>query len=314
MFNIVEKRRWYFIVSGLLILLGIAAMVVSTARFGAPVRLSIDFTGGSLFVLHFEGPADDASIRAVFAEHGLSDVIVQRVQRLGEQEENAWQVRTAEATSDQVQAILADLEAQIAPIDRDLLTYGTVSPVVGAEVTQAAGLAVAVASFIILAFIWWSFRRVPHAFRYGAVAIIGMLHDILIALGFYALMGIVRGWEVDALFLTAILTVSGFSVQDTIVVFDRIRENLPRYRGESFERVVNRSILETIHRSLATQLNAIFVMVAIILFGGETIRPFIATMLVGMLSGTYSSIFIAVPLIVVWERRTSRRASAQALA
>ena len=309
MFNIVEKRRWYFIGSTIAILLGIAAMIVSQVQFGTPVRLSIDFTGGSLFVIHFKAPTDEATIRQVFAEHGLDEAIVQR---LGKPEDNAWQIRTRETSSEEVQAILEDLEKRAAPVDRDLLTYETVSPIIGAEVTQAAGIAVLVASLIILAFIWWSFRRVPHAFRYGAAAIIAMLHDILIALGFYALMGVLRGWEVDALFLTAILTVSGFSVQDTIVVFDRIRENLPRYRGEPFERVVNRSILETIHRSLATQLNAIFVMIAIILFGGETIRPFISTMLVGMLSGTYSSIFIAVPLVVVWELAASRRQAAAA--
>jgi len=311
MFNIVEKRRWYFIGSGIAILLGIAAMIVSLARFGTPVRLSIDFTGGSLFVLHFEAPADEEAIREVFAVHGLDEAIVQR---LGRPEEHTWQVRTREATPEQVQAILDDLDAQVAPVNRDLLTYETVSPIVGSEVTQAAGIAVLVASFIILAFIWWSFRKVPHAFRYGASAIIAMLHDLMIALGFYALMGVLQGWEVDALFLTAILTVSGFSVQDTIVVFDRIRENLPRYRGEPFERVANRSILETIHRSLATQLNAIFVMIAIILFGGETIRPFISTMLVGMLSGTYSSIFIAVPLVAVWERAAAHRETARATA
>ena len=310
MFNIVEKRRWYFIASGIAILLGVAAMVVSLIQFGTPVRLSIDFTGGSRFVFRFEGAADEAGIREVFATHGLEDAIVQR---LGVIEENTWQVRTREAAPEQVQAILDDLESRVAPVDRNLLTYEAVSPIIGGEVTRAARLAVLVAAFVILAFIWWSFRKVPHAFRYGASAILAMLHDILIALGFFALMGIVQGWEVDALFLTAILTVSGFSVQDTIVVFDRIRENLPRYRGEPFERVVNRSILETIHRSLATQLNAIFVMIAIILFGGESIRPFISTMLVGMLSGTYSSIFVAVPLMVVWERVAERRAPASAV-
>ncbi len=304
MFNLVEKRRWYFIGSGIVILLGILAMVVSTLRFGTPVRLSIDFTGGSIFVLTFDTPVDEEMIREVFAENGVSEAIVQRV---GAAEEKTWQVRTKEMSPEQVQAVLGGFEERGAPVRRDLLTYETVSPIVGGEVTRAAGGAVLVASLIILAFIWWSFRRVPHAFRYGAAAIIGMVHDLLIALGFFALMGILRGWEVDALFLTAILTVSGFSVQDTIVMFDRIRENLPRYRTEPFERVVNRSILETIHRSLATQLNAIFVMVAIILFGGATIRPFISTMLVGMLSGTYSSIFIAVPLVVVWERMSERR-------
>jgi preprotein translocase SecF subunit len=311
MFDIVQRRRWYLVGSVIVILLGITAMVVSTVRFGTPVRLSIDFTGGSLFVFQFDAPADEAGIRQVLSAHGLDDAIVQR---LGSEEQNSWQVRTREAAPDQVRSILADLDEQVATVNRELLTYETVSPIVGTEVTQAAGIAVLVASVIILAFVWWSFRRVPNAFRYGAAGIVAMLHDILVALGFYALMGIVRGWEVDALFLTAVLTVIGFSVQDTIVVFDRIRENIPRYRGEPFERIVNRSILETIHRSLATQLNAIFVMVAIILFGGETIRPFIATMLVGMLSGTYSSIFIAVPLLVSWKLAADRRATARAAA
>ena len=171
-----------------------------------------------------------------------------------------------------------------------------------------------VAALVIVIFMWFSFRRVPNAFRYGVCTIAGMLHNLLIAFGFYALMGILAGWEVDALFLTAILTVIGFSVQDVIVVFDRIRENIPRHKTETYEKVVNRSILETIHRSLATQLNAMFVMVAIIIFGGETIKPFIATMLVGMVSETYSAIFIAVPLLVVWEKGAARRALARARA
>jgi preprotein translocase SecF subunit len=310
MFNIVQKRRWYYIASGILILLGVAAMIVSTIQFGTPVRLGVDFTSGSRLEIHFEEPVTEDDLRAVLAAYGMEEA---RIQRLGNLEENIWQIRLSETDPEQIRALQSDLDEQVAPVDEDLTYSRTVSPTVGGEVTQAAATAVLVASVIILGFIWWSFRRVPHAFRYGVVAIIGMLHDLLIALGFYAVMGIVRGWEIDALFLTAILTVIGFSVQDTIVVFDRIRENIPRYRGEPFERVVNRSILETIHRSLATQLNAIFVMIAIIIFGGETIRPFITAMLVGMISGTYSSIFIAVPLIVTWEQTIrGRRARARA--
>jgi preprotein translocase SecF subunit len=121
-------------------------------------------------------------------------------------------------------------------------------------------------------------------------------------MGVFSLLGLLLGWEADALFLTAMLTVTGFSVQDTIVVFDRIRENIPRRRGEPYEQIVNRSLLETLHRSLATQLNAIFILIAILLFGGATIQQFIATLLVGLISGTYSSIFTAVPLLVVWEK------------
>jgi preprotein translocase SecF subunit len=163
-------------------------------------------------------------------------------------------------------------------------------------------LAVVVAAVAILLFIVFAFRQVPNSGRYGACAVAAMLHDILVAMGFMSLAGLLFGWEADALFLTAMLTVIGFSVQDTIVVFDRIRENIPRRKNEDFETVVNRSLLETLHRSLATQLNAIFVMVALLFFGGASIRQFIAVMLVVMVSGTYSSIFNAVPLLVAWHK------------
>jgi preprotein translocase SecF subunit len=311
MFNIVEKRRWYFLFSTILIALSAAAMIVSNVQFGQPMRIGIDFTGGSIFVLKFDQPVDEADIRTVFADYGMENVIVQS---LGTLEENAWQVRTREVTANEVSDLLVALEEQVGSIDRDALTFDTVEPAVGGEVARAAGLAILVAALVIVAFMWFSFRRVPHAFRYGVCTIAGMVHNLFISLGFYALMGILAGWEVDALFLTAILTVIGFSVQDVIVVFDRIRENIPRHKTEPYEMVVNRSILETIHRSLATQLNAMFVMVAIILFGGTTIKPFIATMLVGMVSETYSAIFIAVPLLVVWEKAAARRAVARATA
>ena len=137
----------------------------------------------------------------------------------------------------------------------------------------------------MLFFIAIAFRNVPNAFRYGVCAIAKMLHDVLFLIGFGSVMGLIAGWEVDSLFLTAVLTVVGFSVQDVIVVFDRIRENINRRRAEPFETIVNRSLLETLHRSLATQLNAMFVMVAIIFFGGVTIRQFMIAMLVGMAHG-----------------------------
>jgi preprotein translocase SecF subunit len=309
MFNIVEKRRWYFIFSAVLITLSIAAMVISTIQFRQPMRLGIDFTGGSIFVLRFEQPVTEADLRAVFSDYGGAIL-----QPLGTPEQHTWQVRMRQVTASEVGSLLTAVETNLGKIDQDALTFDAVEPAVGGEVTRAAGLAILVAALIIVAFMWFSFRRVPNAFRYGVCTIVGMVHNLLVAFGFYALMGLVAGWEVDALFLTAILTVIGFSVQDVIVVFDRIRENIPRHKTEPYEKVVNRSILETLHRSLATQLNAMFVMIAIILFGGTTIKPFIATMLVGMLSETYSSIFVAVPLLVVWEKAAARRAVARATA
>ncbi|RMF31554.1 MAG: protein translocase subunit SecF [Chloroflexi bacterium] len=307
MFNIVEKRRWYFLISALVIIPGLVAMAYSTAQFGSPVRLDVDFTGGSLFVLKFQEDTSEDAIRAVFESQGFLDP---SITRLGAPEERTWQVRTDFVTQEQSEALFAALEQQIGPVDRDASSVDSVSPAIGSEVTRAATIAVIAGAVVILAFIVFAFRRVPHAFRYGTCAIAAMVHDILVAMGFMSIMGLLRAWEVDALFLTAMLTVISFSVQDTIVVFDRIRENIPKRRGEPFETIVNRSLLETLHRSLATQLNAIFVMVAILLFGGASIKQFIAVLLVGLISGTYSSIFNAVPLLVVWEKWSQRHALA----
>ncbi len=296
--NFVQRRNYYYLISALVIVPGIIAMVYSTLTFGAPVKLSIDFRGGSLFIVQFEGTATETAIRQVYTQFGQDDPVIQR---LGDPSENRWQIRAGALSADQQAALKTQLEQKIAPINNNLSTLDVISPVVGNEVTTAAILATLAAAVIILGFIWFAFRRLPHAIRYGACAIAAMLHDVLVAMGVMSILGLLFGWEVDALFLTAMLTVVGYSVQDTIVMFDRIRENLPKYRGEDYETVVNRSVLETIHRSLATQLNAVFVMVAILLFGGATIKQFIAIMLIGLTSGTYSSIFNAVPLLVSWE-------------
>jgi preprotein translocase SecF subunit len=298
MFNIIGKRYWYFLISTLLIVPGLIAMVYSTVTYGTPVRLSIDFTGGSLMVVKFQQPATEDAIRNVFRSYGFTNPVVQH---LGKPEDNTWQIRmgfTDVETVDEVKASLAD---QVGPIDEASSSFSTVGPAVGSEVTQAATVAVVIASLLVGTFIIITFRSVPNAFRYGVSAISAMVHDILVALGFISIMGLFFNWEVDALFLTAILTVIGFSVQDKIVVFDRIRENTPKRRGEPYETIVNRSILEVIHRSLTTQLNAMFVMIAILLFGGASIKQFIAVMLIGMVTATYSSIFNAVPVLVVWE-------------
>lgn len=295
MFNIVERRYLYFTVSALVIIPGLIAMIVSTIQFGTPLRLSIDFTGGALQELRFEEPIQPAEVRQVFVDRGYGDTSVQTTG-----DERTALIRSKFLDEETKSQLQADLREKIGPFEG--LRFEAVGPTIGGEVTRAAGIAVLAASLVILAFIWWAFRKVPHSFRYGICAIAAMVHDVLVATGLFSLAGLVLGWEVDALFLTALLTVIGFSVQDTIVVFDRIRENIPKRRGEDYETVVNRSLLETLHRSLATQLNAIFVLIAILFFGGSTIKQFVLVLLIGLLSGTYSSIFNAVPLLVAWQK------------
>ncbi len=294
MFNIVEKRQWYFLFSALLIIPGLVAMIYSTVTYGSPVKLGIDFTGGSLLELRFDEAVMPADVRQIFVEQGFTGSTVQTTS-----DEQTILVRSKPMTPEEKDRLESAMEARFGAVEE--LRFESVGPAVGAEVTRTAVIAVTVAALFILAFIVFAFRKVPNAFRYGACAIIAMIHDILVTLGLFSIACLVLNWEADALFLTALLTVVGFSVQDTIVVFDRVRENIPKRRGESYETIVNRSLLETLHRSLATQLNAIFVLIALLFFGGATMKQFVAVLLVGLLSGTYSSIFNAAPLLVVWQ-------------
>jgi preprotein translocase subunit SecF len=294
MFNIVEKRHWYFLLSALIIIPGLVTMIYSIAAFGAPVKLGIDFTGGALLELRFDQAVQPADVRQVFVDNDYVGTTVQTTA-----DDQTVLIRTSALAPETKEELLEAVRQQVGPAEE--LRFESVGPAVGAEVTRAAGIAVAVAAVFILLFIIFAFRKVPNAFRYGMCAVAAMIHDILVSVGLFSIAGLILNWQADALFLTAILTVIGFSVQDTIVVFDRIRENIPKRRGEPFETIVNRSLLETIHRSLATQLNAIFVLFALLLLGGATMKQFVAVLLVGLLSGTYSSIFNAVPLLVVWE-------------
>ena len=299
MFNLVQKRRYFYLISAAIIIPGLLIMLYSLATTGSLFRLSNDFVGGSIYELTFtdEG-ATESNIRDVFEQNGNNDV---SIQRLGDETENRWSVRASFQDQETTEKIINELTA-IAPLDQGLLRVQQVSGTIGQEVTRSAVLAVLVATAVVTGFIVLAFRQVPFAFRYGVCAVVAMFHDVLVVSGIMSLMGLLFGWEVDALFLTAVLTVVGFSVQDTIVMFDRIRENIPKHLGEPYETIVNRSVLETMHRSLATQLNAFFIMAAILLFGGESIKQFIGILFMGMLTGTYSSIFIAVPLLVSWEK------------
>jgi preprotein translocase SecF subunit len=297
MFTIVQRRKIWFLVSLIIIVPGIIAMIYNTVTLGSPWRLSVDFREGNRFELQFKQPISETQLRDVFVANGVSSP---QITRLGAETDNTWQVRTEYVEGDKAQAIREALSA-VAPLDEGKTAVESVSKSVADQVTTTAIVAVIVSTVMILLFIWITFRKANHSFRYSVAAIVAMIHDVLVAAGMMAIFSAVLGWEIDALFLTAILTVIGFSVPDTIVVYDRIRENLGRYRGQDFETIVSRSIVETLHRSLTISLINMLVMFAILVFGGASIRQFVAVLLIGLLSGTYSSIFTAVPLVVGWE-------------
>jgi len=270
-------------------------MIYSTITTGLPFKLAIDFTGGSIWELSFPQPVQPADLRQVFIDAGLSDTAVTTLSG-----GNTLQVRLKPLDETQKIQLTTAIKTKFGSGVNEL-QFTSVGPAIGREVTQASVLAVIAAAIAIMLFLVVAFRKVPHPFRYGASAVIAMIHDIFVTAGVFSILSLIFNWQADALFLTAVLTVIGFSVQDTIVVFDRIRENTPKYRGESFTQIADRSLTETLHRSLATQLNALFIMAALLIFGGSTINQFIAVMIIGLISGTYSSIFNAVPILAGWE-------------
>jgi preprotein translocase subunit SecF len=295
MIDIVKRRYLYFGISLLVIIPGMLALI----GWGLP--LAIDFRGGSLLDVRFNTGTvpQPAQVSELYMENGFSDSIVQTSGT------NGLIIRSSEMTDAQRNQLVSAMETRFnaaITVNR----FESVGPSVGQEVAKRAAGAVGLAALGILVYITYAFRGVSHAFRYGVAAIIAMLHDVAVVVGVEAILAHFLRWEVDSLFLTALLTVIGFSVHDTIVVFDRIRENLNIYRRLPYETVVNHSIVQTLVRSVNTQLTVMLTLLALVLFGGITIRHFVVTLLVGVFSGTYSSIFNASPILVVWEKREWR--------
>jgi preprotein translocase subunit SecF len=289
--NILGKRYIFFGVSLLIIVTGLIAL------FTGNTPLSIDFTGGSLLEVSFNNASPQPSeIIAIYDSAALKDVQVQTT------DIGSYIIRSQFLDNDQRDVVLSALTEQIGEVE--VVRFDSVGPSIGEQVTSRGAIAVTVASLLVVLFIAWSFRGVQNAFRYGICAILAMIHDVAIIFAVAGFGGLFFGWEIDSLFLTALLTVIGFSMQDTIVVFDRIRENSSIYRRLDFETLVNHSIVQTLQRSINTQLMTVeFLLLALAMFGGVTLREFTSILLIGLLSGTYSSIFIAAPILVLWEKR-----------
>lgn len=294
--DFVGKRNWFFLVSLLVILPGVAFLIINPG-----LRTGIDFTGGSTMTLGFSNPVTQQALRETLAARGEID---STVQNLGD---NTYFVRTRELSEDDKDGIVEALEAALSPDGVDVLSFDLVSPVVARDTVINGIYAVIAAAIGIFLYLWWAFRSVPKPFRYGVAAIVALLHDLLIVIGIFAILGNLLGTEINTMFLIAVLTVIGYSVNDTIVVFDRLRENVVNYSGRTFAQNVNISISETLGRSLNTSITLLFTLLALILFGGPTIRAFLFVLLIGVIAGTYSSIAVASQVLVAWEAGVFRR-------
>jgi len=297
-FNFVRYRRWFYLLSLILIVPGIISLVLPGG-----LRPGIDFTSGTIMTLRFASPVDQPALRDAFADLGHPEAIVQH------SDEGTYVVRTLpfagalpdspeSATQTERQVIVNGLTQRFGQVD--VLSLDVVSPIIAEEIVRYAVVAV-LAGVGILIYLWWAFRRVPNSIRYGACAVAALFHDALLVLGVFSILGRVSAVELDAMFITAVLTVIGFSVHDTIVVFDRVRENIVRHAGEPFEDIMNHSLTQTLGRSINTSMTVLLTLLALRLFGGTTIHNFVLALLIGITSGTYSSIFNASLLLYSWQ-------------
>jgi preprotein translocase subunit SecF len=310
MLDLVAKRNWFFLASLLILIPGTISLLI-------PPRLKpgIEFTSGTTFSFRYAERTTTDQVDALMAELGYPEA---RVQGSGD---NEFLVRTGEIEGSQSTppvgpAVPSEREELELALDgrfggfidtaanptNQFIEFSSVSAAVSREIGRNAAIAVAVASIAILLYITWSFRNVPNSIRYGTSAIVALLHDVLLVVGIFSILGKFADTEVDTFFITGLLTVVGFSVHDSIVVFDRIRENVASGAFRNFPDAVNHSLLQTMGRSLNTSLTLIFSILALLLLGGESIRDFLLVLLIGVSTGVYSSVFIASMFLVSWEQ------------
>lgn len=296
--DIIEKKYWYFALSLLVVIPGLVFLLL----YG--LNLSIDFTGGSRITLNFPTQISKTEKQIIINTLNKEKIEVKNL----ETSNNLVFIRTTQIEQNQNNKFVNIISKDFKGVRET--EFETIGPTIGKEITSNAIKAVIIASLLIVLYVTWSFRKVPKpasSLLFGVSTIIALIHDVLVVVGIFAILGHFFKVEVDSLFVTAILTIIGFSVHDTIVVFDRIRENLLKMHGESFSKVVNESILQTLGRSLNTSLTVILVLIALLLFGGESIRWFVVALLIGITSGTYSSIFNAAPILVLWHEWKEKR-------
>ena len=293
--DFVGRRNQFFLISFVVTLVSIISLLLPGG-----LNTGLEFTGGSSMTLEFQKAVSQENLRSQFTALGHPDAVIQR---LGE---GSFFIRTRtleESQSDEPserERIISDLQTNLGS-GVEISDFFSVSPSIALETVNNAILIMVIASVAILIYITWAFRRVPSPFRYGISAIIALIHDVVVVMGVFSIVGRIFDLEVNAMFIAGVLTIIGYSVHDTIVVFDRIRENLIRGVGRDLSTTINISIHDTIGRSFNTSLTLLFALMALLLFGGPTIQDFLIVLLIGIIVGTYSSIWIASQMLLVWE-------------
>jgi preprotein translocase subunit SecF len=289
MIDLVGKRNWFFIISAIVIIPGILSLIF----FG--LKPGVDFSSGTAITFHFDKSVELSQLREQLTNLGYDQAVVQPAGG------GDFFVRLPEISSEQTTALKDNLQTGLGTAVTVSSLY-TVSPIVATGTVRNTFIAVLLAAIGILLYISWAFRKMPKPFRWGTCAIIALLHDLIVVVAIFSILGWATGMEVDALFVTGVLAVVGVSVNNIVVVYDRIRENTKRGVSRDFAVVANYGIIESLGRSLNTGLATLFVIVALYLLGGATTHTLVLALLIGIATGIYSSLCIAGQLLVVWEK------------
>jgi len=298
MIDFVGKKRWFFLISEILVVIGIVSLIISQIQLGTPLRLGTDFTGGTSMILQFTPQVEQDQLRQELTNLGYSEAMIQ-----GSGDD--FLIRLREISPQERQELTKELETLLGS-EITIRESAMVSGHIATDTARNAIIAVIIAAVAMMFYIVWAFRRMPKPFRWGSCAVIAVIHNVFIIVGIFSLLGWLAGVEIDALFITGLLAVVGYSINNTVVVFDRIRENVSRHIRPDFAEIVNDSLIETLGRCLNTALTTLFVLLALFLFGGATIHYFVLVLILGVIIGTYSSVCISSQLLVVWEKREWR--------
>ncbi|OKH26839.1 protein-export membrane protein SecF [Hydrococcus rivularis NIES-593] len=307
-FSAIKQQRIWWTISLLVILAGVVAMVISFSQFQAPLRPGLDFVGGTRLQLELDCSVagncdrliDSAKVRAILSEQDLGDSSIQVIENYG------LSIRSKTLNVDQRTQLETSLNQQIGKFDPQKTQLDTVGPTIGRELFVSGMLALIVSFFGILVYLSVRFQ-----FDYAFFAFIALFHDVLVTAGIFSILGLVAGIEVDSLFLVSLLTIIGFSVNDTVVIYDRIRDNLVQFPDLSINETVDNAVNQTLGRSINTTLTTLLPLVAIFFLGGETLKYFALALIVGFIAGAYSSIFIASTLLAWWRNRQPKSAVAK---
>jgi preprotein translocase subunit SecF len=289
-------------ISGAVILLGIIFLAIGGLQLGNEFK-----SGSQLRVSFDEQAVSQTDLRGTLGDLGYGSATIQS--EITSSGQGDYLIRTREITGDAKVQLVNDLAAKYGAVTE--LEFNNVSPEVATETGRNAIIAVVVASIGILLYVTWAFRRMPRPFRYGTCGIIALVHDVLVVIGLFAIFGFALDWQINVMFITGVLAVIGYSINNTVVIFDRIRENITRGISNDFEVVVNFSIVETLGRSINTSLTTMIVAVALLLFVGTSILNFAVVLIIGILVGTYSSMFVAPLLLLAWEKKDWKKISAR---